>query len=440
MFLSLSIENFRSIKDKQTLSFFASNTGKDHLPSHIYTAKDNNFNVIKALGIYGANASGKSNILMAFEALRYIASGTKSLDDGDTIPCYEPYALSKSTIEKPTTLEVDFLLNEDVRYSYKVSFNNLKITEESLDFYPNKVKSNVFYRDSKDTFETIKFGVNYKGGTKKIPFFDNNTYLSKAGSNASAPKMIRDVYNFFRNGCVHLSTSENFSINIDENSTSVINNISKILCYIDTGIKSINIKEQDVEIPDILNKIGNEKIKQEYIKRNKNKFMFTHVGEDGYHTEFEENMESDGTRKIFSMMGPLIDAFKKRHVFVFDEIDNGLHPHIADVLIKLFNDKSINKVGSQLIFSTHNMQIMSPEKMRRDQIWLSEKNEGKTKIYSLSDFDSRQVKSSTPYSSWYDDGRFGGVPVVNFSKIKELIVNINGDLPDIDQGLFSEEI
>lgn len=193
--------------------------------------------------------------------------------------------------------------------------------------------------------------------------------------------------------------------------------------------------EVDVELPDFIDKNIPDELRKVYVDNAKDKFLFTHVGEDGVEAVFEEEDESDGTRKIFSMMHPIMEAFKDRTVFVFDELDNGLHPHVADMVVRLFNDKTINKVGSQLIFSTHNMQIMSPEKMRRDQIWFVEKNDGSSRGYSLDDFDKKKVKPTTPYHVWYDDGRFGGVPTVNYTKIKSLIMELNGE-QDVDPILF----
>lgn len=435
MFISLSIENFRSIKDKNTLSFSASSTGKEHLPNHIYNSPEGNFSVLRSVGIYGANASGKSNILLAFEVLRYLAVLSKNLDENERIPCYEPYALSRESLSSPIKIEADFLLDNDIRYTYKVSFDEKRILEESLDFYPNKVKSIVFDRRGNE----IKFGGNYKGGKKLVSFFENNTYLSKAGSDASTPQMIRDIYNFFRLNCILLRTSEKFILDHDNLPDDIMDNISKILCNIDTGVKSVSLVEQEVKIPPFLEGKESEEVRNHYIKRNKTKFMFSHEGESGFQAEFEEKYESDGTRKIFSMMGPLLQAFSERHVFIFDEIDNGLHPHIADVLIKLFNDKTINKVGSQLVFTTHNVQIMSPDKMRRDQIFFAEKKEGKTSTYSLDSFDKKQVKTTSDYASLYDEGRFGAIPLINFFKIKDLILKVNG-AEEIDQSIFSSDI
>lgn len=435
MFLSMSLENFRSIKNKNTVSFLASGA-REHHPNHIYHSVKSGHEVLKSAGFYGANASGKSNFLFAFEALRYITTRSGDLKDGDKIPCYEPYRLSKDTMNSPTKIEVDFLSKEDIRFVYKISFNSSKIIEESLDFYPNKVKSNVFSRVDGDDWESIKFGANYKGGVKKIAFFGNNSYLSKAGNNASTPQMIRDVYNFFRRDCLHLSMMERFKMKSSntEHDNEVMGKLSKVLCYVDTGIKSISMTEVVVEIPEFLEKSIPDEVKKIYIENGKDKFLFTHIGEDGTEAVFEEEEESDGTRKIFSMMHPIMEAFKDRTVFIFDELDNSLHPHIADLVIKLFNDKSVNKVGSQLIFSTHNMQIMSPEKMRRDQIWFVDKTDGSSRTYSLDDFDKKKVKATTPYHVWYDDGRFGGVPSVNYTKIKSLILELNGEQevnPDI---------
>lgn len=121
------------------------------------------------------------------------------------------------------------------------------------------------------------------------------------------------------------------------------------------------------------------------------------------------------------MIPMLVEAFRKQCVIVFDELDNNIHPHMADVIVRLFNDGEVNKYNSQLIFTTHNMQLMSPEKMRRDQLFFFEKRQGKSIGYSLNDFDKTRVKSTTPFGVWYDQGRFGGVPKINYPEIVTLL-------------------
>ncbi|MBJ5459526.1 ATP-binding protein, partial [Salmonella enterica subsp. enterica serovar Typhimurium] len=154
--------------------------------------------------------------------------------------------------------------------------------------------------------------------------------------------------------------------------------------------------------------------------------------------------ESEGTQKLFEIIPLIRSAFNNSMVVIIDELDNSLHPHIADLIVKLFNDPDVNKKGSQLIFSTHNMQLMTPEKMRRDQIWFCEKNKGASALYSLDDFDKKKVKTTTPYASWYDEGRFGGVPDINYLKVaKFLSGNAMTAIHDIDvdalAGDFFEE-
>lgn len=440
MLISFSIKNFRSIKEKNTISFVASSGSKIYHPGHVYNSEKSGLSILKSAGLYGANASGKSNFLLAFEALRHIVVKTGFLSDGDRIACYEPYKLSRETLSTPTQFEVDFILDDDVRYFYSVTFNSYEIIEEFLDFYPNGVKSGVFYRGDSESWESIKFGGNYKGGVKKIPFFKNNSYLSKAGNNASSPKIIRDAFNFIRKNCFHLGVSDGFKLVKSEpdDSKKILSDVSKVLKYIDTGVRDVSLTEVEVELPEFIEKNVTDEMKKMFIENSKDKYMFTHVGEDGFEALLGEDEESDGTRKIFSMIYPIMEAFKHRKVFMFDELDNGLHPHIADLVIRLFNDETINKVGSQIIFSTHNMLIMTPDKMRRDQIWFVEKNEGKSRVYSLNDFDKRKVKPTTPYHVWYDDGRFGGIPDINFIKIKDLVLEMNGE-QGIDPSIFGSD-
>lgn len=435
MFLSFSVDNFRSFKNPMKMTFTSSGS-KEHNQSHIYES-ENGTRVLKSVGIYGANASGKSNILLAFHALTWLIRNSGSLKDGQKIPCYEPYRLSPETKNKPISFEAEFMLHEDVRYVYKISYTQFEILEESLDFYPSRSKANLFTRSEGTTWEDIKFGNLYKGGVKKLAFFKNNSYLSKAGNNAASPQIIKDIFNFFETQVVYLGSNHLLRM-LSEGTADfegIMERVSKVLCYVDTGIKNVTITQRDFKIPEYMEKNMPQELKDEIIKENKDKYLFTHVGEDDVEEVFEESDESDGTRKIFSLMPMLLDSFKERTVFVLDELDNGLHSHVADVIIRLFNDQSINRVGSQLIFTTHNMHLMTPDKMRRDQIWFVEKNGGESKAYSLDDFDKKKVTMSTPYNAWYDEGRFGGVPSISFSKIKSLILDMN-ESNKVDPDLF----
>lgn len=441
MFVSLKVENFLSICDEATLNLEAP-LNSNHLPDHIYKFRENNLGILRAIGIYGANASGKSNLLKAFSALNYIVVRSGGLKDGDSIPCYTPFKLSNKKNQSPIKFTAEFLVDE-VRYIYHVSFDSKEIIEETLDYYPSRVKANIFSRGPKDDWENIKFGGHYKGGVKKVAFFKNNSYLSKAGDNAATPQIARDIYSFFRLGIHRIGFNFGFNLlgaaDVDtrKNITSVV---SKFLCLIDTGISKVSYKEVDasdlIKLPEGLP----QDIKEQILADNSIKFLFEHKSEDGDLVNFEEDEESDGTQKIFKLSPLILSGLTSKKVIIFDELDNSLHPHLADLLIKLFNDPEVNRFGSQLIFSTHNMQLMGPEKLRRDQIWLAQKDDNKTKIYSLDDFDKNKVKINTPYSKWYDDGRFGGVPTINYSKIKDFLTYPDGELVENSNQENDEDI
>jgi len=443
MFVSFAVENFRSIKDRAEL-VFTPGSAKNHLVSHIYQNEKMNAGTLRSAGLYGANASGKSNVLMAFEALKLIVVDSGDLKEGKKIPCYEPYRLSSQKKNQPMILEAEFYSQEGNHFFYRVSFKNNEIIEESLDYYPSKVKANLFTRGGEDDWESVKFGAHYKGGVKKIPFFKNNAYISKAGNNAASPEIIKEAYNFFRKDLRHIGMKESIRISTFGDRNEVVDNTAKVLCMVDTGIVGISIKESDSEMPiklddDIPQEVI-EMIEEDY----KYRYMFSHNSEEGEDVVFPKSRESEGTQKLFEVIPLIQSAFKERKVVVVDELDNSLHPHIADLIVKLFNDEDVNRFGSQLIFSTHNMQLMSPEKMRRDQIWFCEKNGGASNLYSLDDFDKKKVKTTTPYATWYDEGRFGGVPDINYQKIATFLSG--RDLVEVkdfiveDNGFFEEYI
>ncbi|SSL35618.1 AAA family ATPase [Klebsiella pneumoniae] len=443
MFVYLTIENFRSVKEKSTLNLSASGSS-NHLTTHIYKNDGMNVGTLMSAGIYGANASGKSNVLMAFEAIKFIATDSGDLKEGKRIPCYEPYALSSATNEAPVKFEAEFYSVEGNRFSYEVAFIKNRILFESLDYYPSRVKANLFTRDESDTWETIKFGGHYKGGIKKIPFFPNNSYLAKAGNNAASPDIIKEAYNFFRKGIRHIGLNEKIRISSFGEREDVVNETAKVLCMVDTGVSGISVREVEAEIPIKMDEEIPQEIKEIIEEDYKYRYMFSHPTDEGGSVSFPMGRESEGTQKLFEIIPLIRSAFNDSMVVIVDELDNSLHPHIADLIVKLFNDPDVNKKGSQLVFSTHNMQLMAPEKMRRDQIWFCEKNKGTSSLYSLDDFDKKKIKTTTPYAAWYDEGRFGGVPDINYLKVASFISgDISLVMPDIDvkelsDGFFEE--
>ena len=424
MIVDFTVTNFRSIQDEQIFSLYVETAGT-HLPENVSYPAGDKIGVLKSAGIYGANASGKSNLLMAFRALQYIVVNSGDLKEGNAV-AYEPYLLSESNQVAPTRFEIEFFVtpenkhSKSLRYRYVVAFTAQKIVEESLFFYPTTQRAMIFNRTIDDTWETIRFGSLYKGGKKRLPFFENNSYLSKAGNSADAPQMIREVYNYLRSFIVYLGVNQ-----IEETlgwfrEIELTRKVIGLLRFVDTGICGIRIEEKtnfdDIYIPDDIP----SEIKKFILTQEKYKILFLHKTETGENQFLGEEKESDGTRKLFRLAPLLIRTLSEGKVLIMDELESSMHPFMAELIIKLFNDPRVNKNNAQLIFSTHNINLMTPELLRRDQIWFTEKQQGATKFYSLDDFDKKKVKPQSPFNQWYAEGRFGAIPTIDYQGIVEL--------------------
>jgi AAA15 family ATPase/GTPase len=302
-----------------------------------------------------------------------------------------------------------------------VSYLQNKIINESLLYYPSSQPAIVFERNENETWKDIRFGGKYKGGKRRIPFFDNNAYLSKAGNSADAPEMIREVYNYFRKEMLQLNVDERArKLNWVEDET-LLKKVSALLRLVDTGIAGIEVKELEkvnsINLPEGIP----EEFKEAILKDIRKKFLFTHISEEGKEVAFNERKESAGTRKLFHLAPLILDALKGGAILIIDELDNSMHPFMAELIIKLFNDPRVNKNNAQLIFSTHNINLMTSKSLRRDQIWFTEKKDGSTTFYSLDDFDKNKVKPQSPFNQWYAEGRFGAVPMIDYNSIVELL-------------------
>lgn len=430
MIVDFTVTNFRSIKDEQTFSLYVETAGS-HLTEHVSYPAGDKIGVLKSAGLYGANASGKSNLLLAFKALQHIVTHSGDLKEGDNIPFYEPYLLSEETKVAPTRFEIEFFVPsseqaEFLRYRYCLAFTANEVIEESLIFYPSTQKAMIFNRSNQDSWQTIRFGSLYKGGKKRLPFFKNNAYLSKAGNSADSPPMIQSIYNWIRNDLIHLHVNQvQKQLNWFEDSI-LVKRVANLLSLVDTGIDNIKIQEEqnnNLKLPDTFD-ILPDRIKQEILKHANHKLLFSHLTEIGSTELFEEEQESDGTRKLFHLAPLLIQILSEGGILIMDELDNSMHPFMAELIIKLFNDPRVNKRSAQLIFSTHNIGLMSPESLRRDQIWLTEKQQSATVFYSVDDFDKKKVKPQSPFNQWYVEGRFGAIPAIDYQGIIQLFDQI----------------
>lgn len=418
MIVDFTVENFRSIRKEQLLSLYVDKKPNHHAGNISYVEDD--IGLLKTVAIYGANASGKTNLLLALNALKGLVVESGDWKDGDKINLYDPYLLSSETIDKPTKFEIEFYVDKD-RYRYHIEYNSSKILFEKLDQYRTSKPSNIFTRTESDEWRDVKFGDSYKGGKRQFAFFPNNTYLSKAGNSPESPDFIRSIYNFFRREISILGTDRIIDVIDWDKKPGLINVLNTFLSKADFGISGFSFEQGELPEgfsfpPDIP-----EAVKAKVAAQLTKKTLFKHKSDFESPVIFESSQESRGTNRLFKLMPFFTMVLINGESVFIDEIESSLHPHIAELVIKLFNDPLVNTRNAQLIFTTHNTSLMSQSLLRKDQVYLCAKspNDG-SEFVSLDEFDIC-LKDSSPFAKWYNEGRLGGIPEINYRDISDSI-------------------
>lgn len=417
MIINFSIQNFGSIKEKQTLSFEANKSS--HLENHYVINTIGGLKLLKLALIYGANASGKTTILRALEFLRdiVIEPEVKKTNELD----FHPFLFDSKTPKENSILSLDFIQNE-IRYFYTVEFFRKAIVSEELYFYkPNK--ANVFKRSTDLTkqFTEITFGSKIKidktfEKTLESNTLWNNTVLGgflKTNFELKELKEVTEWFVDFLNPLVYTRTNlERFVINSIEDSEINKEDLINILRKADFNISDLSIKEQK-EIPDGVEKIFkaldfSEEDLERFKKNPPKNIIFEHtVGSGKYSLPME--LESEGTKRYFEFAGLLCLLLKKSIAIPIDELEASLHP---DLYLHFILSFLLNSEKSQIIATTHYREILDNKDIFRDDaIWITDKNEAcSTTLYSLADFDSSVIRDTTNRLNAYKSGKLGGVP------------------------------
>ena len=411
MLIEFTVENFRSIKEEVTLSMVATkDTSFDNHLIKTNVLKDDS--LLKSAVIYGANASGKTNVILALSFLKALVLNSIKHQKGQGVR-YTPFKLDDKCLKKPTRFNIVFIKNE-IKYSYSVAFNNEKIVSESLYYYPNNQKSLLFERKNTNNFRFTIDKTNQKFIAKRT--LENMLFLSKSAYENY--EMTAPVFDWFRETLQFVKAyepiiSEEFTINILNSDIKLKELVLKALLEADFGIENVNaaVKKSDdfpVGIPSELKSLitnGKSILKQNEIKTYHKGIAFDYYAE-----------ESEGTKRMFSLIGPWIDALQNGRVLVVDELDTKLHHLLNLFLIKLFHNPTQNKNNAQLIFTTHNTNLLDIQDIfRRDQIWFTEKKDtGDTDLYSLVEYSPRTDKN---IERGYLAGKYGALPFIKESRL-----------------------
>ncbi|HIT11269.1 MAG TPA: ATP-binding protein [Candidatus Pelethosoma merdigallinarum] len=412
MLIEFSVKNFLSFKNKVTLSMEKGN-GDENLDNIIST---NNLDLLKTTAIYGANASGKSNILKAFTCAILMVRNSSLIPVGAKWNFIKPFLFDEVSKNKPSEFEFIFTVN-NVKYRYFFSADANKIYDEALDAYYSQKPTNIFTRTKTNNYEFT----NDKSKLESLATNNTENKLFLSTATTWNYDKTKDAYLWFASAIDTYDSFENIAdkdlIAYSSGEENLKDFALKLLKEADILIKDMTVdyeeKEMDSTMVDMLVpplartgdkfkvKNVNIELEHEVLDDNNNKHT--------YKLNFTE--ESSGTRVLFAFAPFLKRAFEKTKVIVVDELERSMHPALVEFIVKLFNNKEINKANSQLIFTTHATNLLNLELLRRDQIWFTEKNpdNGVSDLYPL---DSFSVRKDENIQKGYINGRYGAIPFI----------------------------
>ncbi len=405
MILEFSVQNFRSFRDKQTFSMLADTAKSEFSENIIEFGKG--IKVLKSAVIYGANASGKSNLMKAFQALRNLVLSSGNNTPKDDLAEYDPFKFNPDISLTPTQFELVFVHN-NTRFSYSVSILRDRVVSEKLFFFPQGREAKLFIRSGQE----FEFGDYLKGQKAVIAELTttNQLFLSKAAQNNL--KELTEVFFFFQfefytvpflDKWIDSRFSDLIAKQIIEkgNNVSFVEKFKSLLRSFDTGIEDFKIKKRDLQYS-----FDNDSEYEIYTQH----ILYNSDGRKVGKIFHQMKEESEGTQKLFVLGALILKALMDGRTFLIDEFERSLHPYISKYILQMFHDPKINTKGAQLIIATHDSNLLQREsRLRRDQIWIVQKdNQGASEIFAVSDF--ADVRPENPYEKWYLNGKFGGVP------------------------------
>ncbi|MBK7131152.1 MAG: ATP-binding protein [Crocinitomicaceae bacterium] len=422
MIINFSVQNFGSIKDKQTLSFEADKS--QHLEDYFIINSINGLRLLKLGLIYGANASGKTSVLKALDFLRDLVLEPESKKTGEL--SFNPFLFDQATLNSPSILSIEFIQNE-TKYFYEIVFSKKAILKEELINY-NPTKASVFKRttDFEKQFSEIKFGSkitidkSFKKTLESNTLWNNSVLggFLKTNIELKELKEVTDWFSSYLKPIVHTTTELDGYVTSEIESSDINKkDVISILKKADFNISDIIINKEEKDIPDGLIDFleKNAKAPVERVNELKNKGKITSLDIELEHTvngskyKLPFEFESQGTQRYYGFAGLLSLLIRGSISIPIDELESSLHPDLFTHFLLSF---LINSKKSQLIATTHNREILNNKDIfRNDSIWFTNKNEScATELYSLSDFDSSIIRDTSNVYNAYKIGKLGGVP------------------------------
>jgi len=402
MLLRFTFKNFKSFCDEAVLDLTASSI-TEHKDSLITV---NNIDILPIAAIFGANGSGKSNLLDAIFAMESEVSGYGSKNEKESFII--PYYFDDKLKNSPSEFEICIYskeLKKEFRYGF--SRTSKEVFEEWL-FYktfsktPTNKEKCVFYRKKNTKLES---DLSNKNEIKEIEFVSsvttsNELIITNIGKREKCKYDF--VYKWFNENSLLIDFSlfnesqgyrDQELLELLYENNDDLSKVEKIISLVDPSIVGLNIKKElDYKMNDY------------FVIYSK------HKKSDSSIIEIPFSAESCGTKKMLSLALNFSYSLENGGTLFIDELDSKLHPLLLRYIVQMYTDKSKNKGGGQLIFSSHNLICLDSSDLRRDEIWFVEKNNQKSTMFSLYDFKEETIRKDLDFGKHYLNGRFGAVP------------------------------
>ena len=399
MLVNFTFKNFRSFKNEMTLSMEAASI--QELSNAVVKSCEEE--LLPVAVMYGANSSGKSNVLKALKAMRDVLLNSVKLNPKDKLDA-EPFSLDMTSGDEPTSFEIQFTLNgSKFRYGFDYTAEAI-IAEWLYEKRPGEREFELFLRSGNEfkisktrfaegigkqaatpdnrLFVSLVAQLNGKVSQSILDWFTNMEYMSGMDGKGYAGKTLEMLFN------KQTGSSE----------------ITRFFREANLGFMELDVEPENSD---------EKKMKSETVHH-----LYDPEGNIvGVRNFPTDKMESEGTKKIIEIAGPIFDAILNGKILIVDELDAKLHPFLTRKIIWLFMDKGINTRGAQLIFATHDTNLLNIRYLRRDQIWFTEKDKSdSTDLYSLVEFrddSGNKVRNDRNIEKDYINGRYGAIPFMS---------------------------
>lgn len=418
MILDFHAQNFRSFRDAVTLSFVA-NTDASLRNTHCLSTEIKSAPwVTRGAAIYGANASGKSNLIFGLSTMSNLVRHSTALNDVQFAALYTPFRLDPEAATQPTEFEVNLLL-DGVRYEYGFTYDNQRIRGEWLTVYRTGKGQQWFDREWDDATGTEVWGTfstHFSGPreTWRKATRPQALFLTTAAQLNS--ELLKPLFDWFSGGVLFANTLTALGslavgltlTRFDE--AGFKERVMEVLRAADIHIADIKIEKKPGQQLNFSFEFGKPPT---VVARESEvpEVTFGHKRKDGETEYFDRRYESTGTQTLFACIGFILEAIDKGKLLVIDDVDSSLHPMVTRFIVGLFHDPAVSKNDAQLWVTTHDTSLLDTDLLRRDQFWFVDKDERQASVLvPLTDFSPRKNEA---LERGYLRGRYGGVPFIS---------------------------